>query len=450
MNAAYLAARRSGMQAFPMLDVAWVGLHGLDLGTSRYAPQEVALSSGGSLGLVPPGGFAPINYGTDVKDNVLRAVTTTVRVADLDRVLAKRLESYDPRGSAARIRWVVPELVEGDWETIFTGVVFDWKVTGGVFLDLILRTDDSLLQSTCPRPVFNKSEWGTAADGSIFNTAMPAGFGYFSNFAITGRGMLPAIDIRYDELLGFWWIASIGNFSVERVYIDAVLLEPEDWSLVRGVFGGAFMTVIVLDPALKPNRNAVMTFDGTGPSEAGALDAVMANPVRQLRSFLEQYVFRNTPASVWDTTPIPIIDAASWDAMATYFDAFQYESAVRIGGDRDKPTAATVIQSFLDSYRWIRMAWLPSGALAIGRLNHDDDDPNDDWLRADVLTAPDQFVYEPGDRREVFSHLSQPYMWSPSEQKFMATLECHDIAATPEPVWATVENRWSQGRFTNT
>lgn len=446
MNQAYLAARRAGRGATPMLTLDLRGSHDYDLGTRRYGPRSLALPDGGAIGLVPTGGFGNIRYGPGIKENSLRAVTTTVRVADADRSLVKLLESYDPRGSASTIHWVVPELVASDWELLFKGVLFDWKVAGS-FVDLLLRTDDSVLASGCPRPTFNKSEWSTAIDGSIYNTAMPLLMGYFSNFAITARGMVPAINIRYDDLQGLWWIASLGNVQVDRLYIDAV--EIGGWSVRRGVYGGAAMTIIVVDPASKPEQNAVLTFDGNGPDVNGLLTGpVMSNPVRQLRTFLEQYVYRNAPASPWDTTPLDIIDAASWDAVEDYLDLYEYESSVRIGGDRDKPTAMEVVQSFLDSYSWMRLAWLPNGSLAAGIVDHRDADPSSDWTRVDVTTAPAEFLYEPGDRREVFSHVQQPYMWSPAEQKFMAAIEAHDIASAREPVWATVSNRWSQGRFT--
>lgn len=447
MNPAYLAARRAGKGAFPMLSVAWEGLRSYDLGAARYAPQSAALPSGGAQSLVPPGGFSVIRYGPGIKENTLKAITTSVRIADPDRTLIKLLESYDPRGSAATIHWVVPELVEADWEVIFKGVVSDWKLAGS-FVDVMLKTDDAVLFSDCPRPVFNKSEWSTAVDGSIFGTTMPLVFGYHNNFALTARGMLTAINVRYDDLLGFWWCASLGNLkSITRVYFDAV--EVGSWSVRRGVYGGALQTIIVVPASEKPEKNVVVSFDAEGPDVTGGiLNDVMTNPVRQLRTFLEQYVYRDRPALPWDTTPLSIIDAPSWDAMEDYFDLYGYESSVRLGGDRDKPTAMELIQTFLNSYRWIRLAWLPQGTLAIGLVDWRDVTTTPDWLRVDVTTKPEEFVYTPGDRREIFSHVSQPYMWSVAEQKFMATIEAHDIAAAPRPAWDTVENRWSQGRFT--
>jgi hypothetical protein len=341
----------------------------------------------------------------------------------------------------------VPELVEQDWELLFKGVVYDWKLTGS-FVDVLLKTDDAVLDSDCPRPVFNKSEWSTAADGSIFGTTMPLVLGFHDNFALTARGMLTAINIRYDDLLGFWWCASLGNLkTINRIYFDAD--EIGGWSVRRGVYGGALQTIIVVPAASKPEKNVVVTFDAEGPDATGGiLNDVMTNPVRQLRTFLEQYVYRNRPAQPWDTTPLDIIDSTSWDAMETYFERYGYESSVRLGGDRDKPTAMQAIQSFLDSYRWVRMAWLPQGSIAMGLVDWRDLTPSADWLRVDVTTKPEEFNYTPGDRKEVFSHVAQPYMWSVAEQKFMATIEAHDIAAARDPVWETVENRWSQGRFT--
>jgi hypothetical protein len=58
-------------------------------------------------------------------------------------------------------------------------------------------------------------------------------------------------------------------------------------------------------------------------------------------------------------------------------------------------------------------------------------------------------VYEPGDRKEIFTHVEHPYMYSVAEQKFMAMIEAHDVAAAAEKLKVSIANRWSQGRFTN-
>jgi hypothetical protein len=303
-----------------------------------------------------------------------------------------------------------------------------------------------------PKPIFNKSVWGTATDPSIWATSQPLVMGIHDNFAVTARGMLTAINVRYDDNLGHWWCGSLGRLRlVKRVYFDGTE-QPETsvWTTRRGVYGGVMQTFIVVTSAFRPDKDAVVTFDCEGPSDDGdEAGPALLNPILQLRTVLEQYVFRDRPAQLWDLTPISLIDDTSWDAAANYFDLFEYESAIRIGGDRDRPTGMDVVQSFLDSYPWVRIFWLPSGALGICIINPNDADPSSDWVRVDVTTKPEDFVYEPGDRKEIFTHVEHPYMYSVAEQKFMAMIEAHDVAAAAEKLKVSIANRWSQGRFTN-
>lgn len=445
MNAAYLAARRRGAGAFPMLSVDWTGFRNYDLGSKRYAPISAALPSGGALGIVPAGGFQPIQYGPGIKNNALKAVTTKVRVHDAGGELFRTLESYDPKGSPAAIDWVVPAHVAADWQPLFRGIVYDWEPLEE-FVDLDLRTDDQVIDSDAPRPVFNRSDWSSAVDAAIYNTAMPLVFGIHDNFAVTARGMVRAVNVRYDDIQGLWWLASIGNLkTIRRVFFDGE--EQTLWTVRRGVYGGALMTLIEVDPEIKPEKNVVVTFDCEGPDVDGlTVGDTMGNPIRQIRTYLEQYVYRNNVVAAWDPTPLAVIDSASWDAIEAYFELYDFECGQRIGGNLDKPTARDVLQEFLDSYPFLRLAWLEDGSLGIGILEWRDKQPGSAWLRADVTTKPGEFRFNRG-RSEVLSHIAQPYMWSDAEQKFMASIEAHDIAAAPRPVWDTIENYWSQGRF---
>ena len=114
----------------------------------------------------------------------------------------------------------------------------------------------------------------------------------------------------------------------------------------------------------------------------------------------------------------PIIDDTSWDASAVFFDARGYDSGRQWGIDQSAESGAEIIQSFLDAYPFMRVWWTPLGTIALGVIDPDDVDP-DPTAHFDLAAFHEggEVPFMPGDRREVYTHLSQPYMFSGAEQK---------------------------------
>jgi len=100
-------------------------------------------------------------------------------------------------------------------------------------------------------------------------------------------------------------------------------------------------------------------------------------------------------------------------------------------------------------WQWSGTLWTTLGTLAIDVLDPDDVDPSATaWFDIAKHHEGGQVELAPGDRREVYTHVKMPFMWSSAEQKFLTAYEAHDVAALPEKVVLTVENIWSQGRLT--
>lgn len=439
-----------------MLEVSWVA-RGLAIDTVRYACGGAIMGDGRPvIGKVPRAGFASISYGPGMKGNTLVAARTSVKINDADGSLKRMLDTYLPRGSAATIRWVSPFLVAADWELLFTGIVDDWKSSKGV-IELLLKTNDKALQSPGPKPIFSRADTGYAADPTIWGTAMPLVLGIHDSYKVTGRGMVPAVNVRWNEDTGeFWWCATIGSLkTVPRIYFDGVV-EEAGFSIARGVYGGVYQTLIQVDGSLLPtesdgkkSKGQVLSFDCHGPDSTGGIagDSI-TNPIVALRAYLNNYVFRDNRSSLWAGDAAEI-HAATWDACEDYFDLYGYEGAFRIGGGARDP-ALKAIEGFLQSKPWVKMWWSPQGQIQIVAIPHADPTIADgDWLNATSKVAADKLVVEPGDRKDVYTGIIAPYLYSHSESKYLGSYESHDIGFTPEDDRVTfeIEDQFSQGRY---
>lgn len=447
-SAAFLEALRRGAGAWPILTVDWVA-RGLALGRGIYSTAIRATSLGQVSAVTEDGtGWSEIRYGSGIRSGTLEAVSWSVQVSDPRGELLDMLETYDPRGSAARADWGATGLVAGDWEPLGRGVVADWA-REEPFTKLILKTDDTVLRTPIPPGLFLRTEWGSAYDSSIFGTSFPVVLGIHDLSLITARGSVPLVNIRYDEVIGYWWALSAANvISIDRLYFDGVPQSTAGWSVLRGVYGGAFMTIVAFSAGYQPAKDVIVSCDCQGPDEVGgAAGSTLTGPPDQLRAVLEEWAYRAAPLGTW-RGPASIIDTTSWDAASEYFALHRCESARRLGADQNAQSGAELIQSFLDSYPFVRVHWNELGQLEMLVIDPDDVDPDDAaHLQLDLHHQDGRVPYEPGDSREVYTHVRTPFGFSAADQKFMSAYEAHDVAALPEKVVLVTENVWSQVRL---
>ncbi|MGI0149404.1 MAG: hypothetical protein ACREDF_07735, partial [Thermoplasmata archaeon] len=402
MTPAVREALRRGEKVFPFLNVEWRA-RGKDLGEAIYAPGGTVMAAAvPALGKVPLGGFSAINYGSGIKGGTLQVARGTVKVEDVDQVIASMLETYDPRGSVARICWATADMLPADWDVKLLGVIEDWIIVDRV-VELLVKTDDAPLRAPCPKPIFSRSDDPTAVEAAIYGTAHALVFGEHDSFKVTARGMVPATNIAYDDVLGFKWEVSLGNFGVDRVYFDGELKEPGIYSIATGVFGGVYRTIVDVATESKPEKGTIVSVDGRGPDEDGGLSGPpITNPIRIARVILNEYVYRDNRTGNFGAD-VPEIDTATWDAIEAYFALHGYRGSLRIGGEGDRPEAYKVLESLLSAHQFLRLWWTPAGKIAIGIVSYEDVDPTGTWVRADLTTSAKDFRYLPGDRREVYS-----------------------------------------------
>lgn len=446
-SAALLEAQERGLNPFPVLRVTWQA-RGLSLGAGLYSPTGRATAAGPVTMVTQPGSWSPIRYGSGIEKGALETPLAQVGIVDVAGELWDMLETYKPHGSAAAIDIAAPDLVAADWEARFRGVVDDWQRNGPYTL-LLMKTDDSALRTPIPAGTFSRPEWRGAADGTIFGTALPLVFGVHDAFLITARGMMPAVNIRYDKDLGYWWAVSANNLkAIRRIYYDGLPQDGAGWTTLRGVYGGQLLTIISIAEGYQPEKGAVVSCDCEGPDANGlTVGASLTNPVRTLRVVLEEWTYRKPPLGTWRGAA-SIIDDASWTAVAAWLDARGYDSARRFGGDQNPQTAAEVIASFLDQHPWARIHWTPLGTLELVIFDPDDIDPDAAaWFEIDKHHETGLVAQAPGDRREVYSHVKVPFLWSSSESKFLSAITASDLGTQADTLPLEVPNEWTQARF---
>lgn len=450
LSAALLEAQAQGELVQPLLTVDYA-VRGHSLGLGIYGPAKVSYPGLGTVTkITATGGWKEITYGSGVKasggDTLV--VSADVKVVDSDGALLRFLEVYDPRGSAVAGRWAAASVVPADWTSFFTGILSDWD-NDSTTTTLILKTDDTLLRTPVPKAVFLKAEWGSAFEATIFGTAMPIVLGIHDAFLLTARGALPCFNIRYDKDIGYWYLVAANRMkTIRRVYFDGKPQPATIWTTVYGVFGGNFLTILSITPPYQPEKNVVVAVDAEGPDSDGRIvgDPIV-NPVSQLRAILQEWVFRASPPGAW-RGPIDVIDADSWDAGAAYFDLHGYDSAVHLGGDQNADTGAGIIDTFLKAYPWVRICWNEHGKLVFAVLDHDEPE-RDDSVAFDLKAAEGGAAkWTPGDLREVYTEVKQPYLRLTADMKYAAALAAQDPAALPQRLPISIDNPWSQARFT--
>ena len=448
-SAALAEAIDHGASVFPVLRC--------DLVARGHALQNIVVSTqgretteGGVTHVAVPGGWGSVRIGSSIKTRRLEAVETAVGVADVDGSLVSLLETYDPRGSAAMYDIAAPGLPSDDWEPLFRGVLADWERRGLATI-LVFKTDDTVLRTPVPSGVFTRTEWGSASEPTIYGTQMPLVTGVHDSWDVTQRGMVPAVNIRYDKDIGYWWLISVDQLvSVSRVYFDGEPQEDTIWTLIQGVYGGNRCSILSVGNDYVPEKGAVVSVDCEGPNgllTQGASPVPLTGAPNQLRMIVEEYAYRRPPLQGWRGDHAIVADT-NWDTASQFFAARGVESARRFGGDQNDVSVAEVIDSFLAAFHCVMIWWNELGEIDIAIIDPDDVDPDTDaWLDLGAHHEGQDFPFAPGDRREVYTHLIMPFMYSNSEQKFLTAYEAHDVAALEEKVVLTIDNPWSQCRF---
>ena len=442
-------AKLRGASVWPHLSIDLVS-RGLSLGRRNYSPKFRVTSLGQVDAVTKAGGWSEIRYGSGVEESSLLTPECTVSVSDKDGSLIDILETYDPRGSAARADWGADGLLDADWWRLFTGILSDWA-RDEPYTTLTMKVDDSWLRNPLPSGIFQRAISGSAEDATISGTPHPLVMGIFDSLVLTARGSVPMVNVRYDKDTGYWWALSAGRMvSIDRLYFNGVPQGEAGWSVFNGVYGDAQLTFVSIAEGYQPRKDTIVSVDCHGPDEDGdsAGDTLTGAP-DQLVAVFEEFGYRRPPLTTW-RGPSDAVDQVSAARISEFFALHRCESARVFGGDQDAATIAETAASFLECHGFTRIGWDEFGKIEFALIDPDDLEP-DSTKRIDMALhhRDKRPSFEPGDMREVYTDVVEPYGYIPADQKFSGAVEATDMSALPDGQVAklVIDNPWTQARL---
>ena len=379
--------------------------------------------------------------GVSVSDQVgnMAIPETRVGIADKEpRPLRAILEgAVDVESSPASISWITEGLDEPSWTTLFVGILQSWRYYG-VQVELSVKADAHALEfDDVPRVKLTAGDWPLIHVTSK-GTFAPIVYGIHDANAITGKGMLPCPNVRFDATAGYWYVVSLGFVkSVDRCYRNGALLTATTqwtWSYVYA--GGKPYTIVAL-VGITPAASDIITVDVKGLTTlAAGTGAVIASPPEILKHALVNFVFNDwqgavATASGWLADSSAPIDTTSFAAAASWASQFGWESAWRMGGGIQAALGQEVLRSWTNSFPSMRAWWTERGQIGCEPLRHHDDRsglyPSDPWLREENLIGlPEESFVVSDNPDQLLSRVNGSHLYGEADQKYWATLEVQD------------------------
>jgi hypothetical protein len=357
-------ADRRGAGPIPILDVAWPS------GSERYSDRPLGFSTGlpaRPLLLDVPS----ITYGAGLRPGNLQTTDLSLTLSDKGRRITRILEgATDPRGSACNLYYALPGLAVADWHLVASGVFDrDEYEDGCRSIRLLLRPNDAPFKGNITKKQILKGECPLALETS-FGVYLPLLYGEHDSSALTGKGMVPCININYDDT-GWNYAVCLGwAKSVNRVYKNGTLQTVStDYTVAYPIIGGAQLTAILFTSA--PGETAVITADVEGYETVGnGSGELILNPVDQILHALTNFGFNDYRFGPWldpGTTPL---DLASFAISSSYASRSKFEGGNRLGGTADATTIMDALGGWLNSELPFRVFATNGGKLGMRPIDH--------------------------------------------------------------------------------
>jgi len=445
MDPAFKAALAAGATPVPVLQIAFPNSQ-----NKRYA------GDGFGFDPVAPGPFeARVDTWTEIavvvseRPGQLSYPETTVTVTDVGRDLTQILEGkYEARKSAAAVKLALSGVASSAWFPLLTGVVDRWRQTG-LKWDLTIRPDDRALQGYVPKTTVTKGNAPLAdtTNKSPYGRYMPIVYGVHDASALTGQGMLPTINVRFDGTLGWYYLVSLGRLkSVDRVYKNGTLQTvATHYNVIYPLLGGVQTTCLSWVSA--PATTDVIQCDVNGIESVGdGTGQTITNPVDILKHFLVNFVWNNYRSGLWFADSTAPIDALAFATAAGWASRFSWEGAKRIGGDTTQQRGVDLVNEWLTSWPTLRLWWNNQGKLACGALSHlwtgYIDDP---WFRGMVDEKGDS-LQPYRDTYQILDRVAVSYIPQAVAGGYGQSLDLQDMDA-PEKSTENFQLAWSAARI---
>jgi hypothetical protein len=368
----------------------------------------------------------------------------SILLADRDRKITRILEgATDPKGSPCTLTWAAEGLAIADWHTCLSGI-FDRPETanGGNAWRLFLRAQDAALQGTAPKAQILKAETPLANTvNPPWGSYWPIVYGSHDAQALTGRGMVPAINWAFDAPSAQWRYAPCLAFakSIPRVYKNGTLQTlGVHYALTHPIVGGKQITSI--DLTSNPGADAVITCDIDGIEETGdGTGELILNPVRQLEHFLTNFGFGDWRFGAWGSTTSQPIDTDSLAVSKSHAGTFGFEGAMRLGGDTKTETISQIIERWLRSWLPYRGFWTEgAGRFGLRPIDHRFAGYTSPGPTVGTTTAAlffrgrvhelDESFWYGKDTGKLIRRINLEYCYGGQDQKFFQSLAVQDVS----------------------
>jgi hypothetical protein len=409
---------------------------------------------GGLLGASPrviEGGWGAIQRSVSEFAGSLQPLEVTVELANTDRTMEQVLEGqYDYRGSAVTIVRGTPDLDSSEWPTIFTGILDSWAYVVGR-VSLTLRSDDRALQGYTPKVPFAKSQFQLRNHTSVAEgISAPLVFGDHDSSGLTGTGFVPLVPVDWASSAEAIYCVSLGTVSSVPVVYKNGATVASGFSIINADYGGVAFTVVDFSSSY-PVASDTLTADVNGYTADGTTGgAVITNPVYQLWTFLDQFVWYDQRTWAADTFGFDQgnapIDATSWNATAAKFSLYSLRGARVIGGTADDPRAIDVVDEWLESFPFVRLHWNAAGQIAMSDLLPEH--PGYGSATDRILTAAHEEVsggvrlrY---DASSIAKRVTAKCLYSSADSTFVGSVDAQDLNVS-EDVTDEIPCYWYEG-----
>lgn len=298
----------------------------------------------------------------------LETVSTTVTVADTDKVIAALVaggsgSSSVARGAAAVIKRGDPTVATASWYTAFSGVVDARRLQEPDVWELTLRPDDLSLRRPVPRLWrIAIADWPGAPAASIGLLA-PIIYGRHDSASLGAAGQVPLIRVGVGVYLAGAGILA----SVDRVYVDGDLQSSSDWTESNPRANGRDYTVVTF--TTDPGDDAQITADLQGLTDDGdGSGSLITDPVDQLSNLLSNFVLADWQHGDWNSASSYQIDTASFTAAQTWVSHRGWAGSRRIA---DTTTGVALLNEWCASWG-IYSYWSDAGKIALALDDHED------------------------------------------------------------------------------
>lgn len=377
-----------------------------------------------------------ISIGVPAKPGQLGFPETGFKVYEDDRKeITLAIESQDARRAPVTISWLARASESDPWQeaVLFTGILDRWKQTHPGTWDLTAKPDSKDLEGSIPKKAILKGEHPLAdvVNKNPFGTYMPQVYGVHDSAGLSGKGMIPTINIQVGQVestLTSDYLISQGYIAAAtKVFVDGILKTAGvEYNFMRKVKAGTMISYVAFSYPNLPTPEQVVTVDADGFESVGdGSGGVLTNPVAQLRHWLTNFGLGDHRSGNWLALDA-LIDPESWAEAESWADIYAFEGAMRIGGSTEQQEVVDVVNGWLESWPEFRIHWNHLGKLAFGVMTpilEDSNLPREHWVRGDDMIS---FAPET-DTAQIMTRINQTYLYGVVDGKFWQSLDLQDL-----------------------